>query len=78
MCMHATFTVSALPPIISPSNSLLACVTAARGRKNEALGSVCASAPNSVFYNFFRLFATLLRYSKCPIYLLEFRSSHRF
>ena len=22
MCMHATYTVSALPPIISPSNSL--------------------------------------------------------
>ena len=35
----------------------IACVTAARGRKNEALGSVCASAPNSVFYNLFRLFA---------------------
>ena len=29
----------------------------ARGRKNEALGRFCASAPNSVFYNLFRLFA---------------------
>ena len=41
----------------------LACVTAARGRKNEALSSVCASAPNSVFYNLFRLFAISNAYS---------------
>ena len=39
------------------TNTDLACVTAARGRKNEALGSVCASAPNSVLYNLFQLFA---------------------
>ena len=32
-------------------------VTDARGRNNEALSVVCASVPNSVSYNLFRLFA---------------------